>query len=92
MKTAQELLTESIEKKLVPGVRVMLSRTFLQNTGQFYGSPAPTSSGPFARGEIVELDSIYFTGRTVAMVKWDNGKKLRVNLCNLWPVGTMEPA
>ena len=87
-----ELKRKQLEEKLQPGTRVQLSSEFLRNTGQYTGDPAPCHSGGFARGEIVELDSLYFTGRMVAKVKWDDGKILRVNLCNLWPCGVLEPA
>ena len=75
-----------------PGVRVKICARHLRSTGQFYGDPAPTNHGPFARGEIVKMDSEYLPGRSVALIRWDNGQEHRVLTSNLWPCGRPEPA
>lgn len=78
--------------KLVQGARVQISSAHLRQTGQFYGDPAPTHIGPFARGEILAMDDNYLPGANVALVLWDNGREMHALLSNLWPCDVTEPA
>jgi len=59
---------------------VRYSTQFLRNTGQFAGDPAPTSCGPFARGQV---DSDVDDARSVASVRWEDGNVSSVLALNL---------
>ncbi len=65
--------------------RVMMAAKFLRNTGQHYGDPAPTSSGPFARGEVIHIDPepLREGGPQYCRVAWDDGITTGVLTCNI---------
>lgn len=66
------------------GDRVAMRASWLKNTGQHTGPPAPTSIGPFARGELIEIDtSTTFNGSHLASVRWDDGHESRAITANL---------
>jgi hypothetical protein len=71
------------QRSLKVGDRVKLSRDFLRNTGQMTGPRAPTSYGPFARGEIIELTTI--GPLPIAVIEWDDKHVSKVNVGNLYP-------
>lgn len=62
---------------VVVGERVRISTAHLRSTCQYMGPEAPTSYGPFARGELVRFDG-YF-----AVVLWDDGTERRIHPANL---------
>jgi hypothetical protein len=64
------------------GDRVRFTAKFLRSTGQYTGEPAPTSYGPFARGEVLNI--IPLSGTTLlAEIKWDDTFRSKVNIDNL---------
>jgi hypothetical protein len=63
-----------MKQKFQPGDRVKFAVTFLRSTGQYYGDPAPCSSGPFARGTVDEVLELEF-GRQAVYVVWDDGDR-----------------
>lgn len=58
--------------KFERGCRVAYAREFLRNTSQFTGPSAPTSSGPFARGSVVEVEPFHGS-KSLIRIHWDDG-------------------
>ncbi len=67
------------------GDRVAMRASWLRNTGQLTGPPAPTSVGPFARGTVTGTHPL--GARTLVAVRWDDGRESRVISGNLAAVG-----
>jgi len=71
------------------GDRVRYTAKFCRNTGQYSGPDAPTSSGPWARGSIVQINEPFarYDGgpldRGMVGIKWDNGNESMVLNCNI---------
>ena len=65
------------------GDTVRFHTLFLRSTGQFAGPEAPTSSGPWARGEVTEITSWPGSSLTLVTVRWADGEVTRVHPDNL---------
>lgn len=71
------------------GDRIRFTAQFCRSTGQYAGPEAPTSVGPWARGEVVQIDtpfSRYEGGprdRGMLGILWDDGRESMVLNCNL---------
>lgn len=75
---------------LQEGDRVAFARAFLRSTGQFTGPEAPTSYGPFARGEVERVHrgwrGPFDPDSRVSPwvdVRWDDGRRGTVHVGNL---------
>jgi hypothetical protein len=65
-----------------PDDRVVFSREFLRNTGQFTGPDKPCHHGPFASGVVTAVEPFAVTTHLVA-IKWDDGHESRALNLNL---------
>jgi len=63
---------------------VEYSTSWLRSTGQYTGDPAPTSWGPFAKGQVFRVDGdARAMGPAVVLVKWEDGRESASLMCNL---------